>query len=409
MNIACSVDVAVEHQPTVWALVCSFVKTLLHGFTALAALLACSSWVDFDQRSSCPLALIFELVQEHAPGGIFEVSSPPTTSRTSPAESFHLLRAEVFDCDHVVGFDQALRDAVQEVLSCSGQPLVGPCEQIHCFSPSVGPFLSSRDFSVKALEFTFGLCQESLCGNRFSVACRDYRDHSQVYADGAVCFDRGVGFRALKDQRGIITICESFDGESFRLTREFAVGLPLDMTNLWDPYHLFRDRIVCGSCRNRKGEAAPSIFESRVPGCFSCFDPAEKSTESQVQTNKRFFCCFGTHELFQVRSQCPEVFDLCLLLVSGDRDPSNFPGLLPLFERGVVQLAVEVQRPLYSTDLVLGRVEAKGQGFDNHVSHYNTKRRIFQISRGRVARGALGQAPSSPRPPLRKGQPHARF
>lgn len=359
-----SVDVSVDHKSAARTAVNPFRKRFRNAFAALAALLACSSRIDLDQRPSRPLALVFELVQERAPGDVGERPSEAAASRTCSTESFHLLWNEVFDRDQVVAFDERLGDAVQEVLAGSRESQVCLCEQGDGLLPSLTPLLPSRDGLVETTELALGFREEFLRWDHVAVARGDDARHAEVYTDRTTCLGQRCWIEALEDDDGVVAVRGSLDGESFGFAWKFAVRLPANLSDARDGYEGFGN----GKIPEPERVERSFVLESRVTRSLAIFHTSKERAEGEIKAQDRIGRRIRADEFSEIRPYLPQFFDLSLLVEAPHRDLCDLPCLLPFLERGVVQLAVKVQGLLNPVDLGLCRVEAECQGLANHAS-----------------------------------------
>jgi hypothetical protein len=206
--------IPMQRQTTVRAIMPAFRKCFAHFLSAAAALLACTTGIDFHEPHASLFSFAAQYAHEAAPGSV----------RDCPAESVapqHPQDVEALHCNQAVGKDQTTGDLMMMLTAQVAHAGMNPLQAAHRLAAIAAAFLLAGDGTAGAAQLGQGFLEAARIGFPFAVGRSEERflPHVDTHGRLAGINNRHVGQLAGKHDVPLAGFALQGDGLDRTLNR----------------------------------------------------------------------------------------------------------------------------------------------------------------------------------------------
>lgn len=273
-NVPSSVDITINRNPTVRAVMSSMPQLLRNSFAALVALLACASGVNSHERLSGPFSLIKKSFRELIPSCVTNTFGEPAFH--------HPLDIQVLNGNQVVRLNNDFRQFMGEVRPAIGNLQMQASQSLLGLQSPLAAFLLPSKRTIRATELPFQPAELPRGWNAVAVRGGDERIQSDVDANrGNNRHLAGQRLSVVNQNLGEPPIGAANDSQGLLRALDIPQVATVDVSEFRNEHHAVACVVPSRGAVDRM--PAVSALESRKSRLISSFDPTKKGIKSLLE------------------------------------------------------------------------------------------------------------------------------
>lgn len=327
-------------------------QRLRYSLATLATLLTCAAGIHANEQATSFFRFVGQTLRELSPSGVQNALSEPSL--------YHAVDVQILHCNELMLADDFLAGVMGKVRPQVGYPFIDSLEPVHGLAEVAAPLDLAAHFAMGVSEFPFCFAGESRVVNGVPVA--HGRERLQPHVDA----DAGMDRNRLWDLAMIVydQLGEPLASPPHNVKLlDRALGV-LHVAGLDRAVHAgyadaFATHALAGRLNREAIPALPRLESGKARLALAFADSSKKVLKRKVQTTKGVAFDFRGH-VGECRHNRPQDRQVGGLRHVGQRGFVGFVGDDTLFERGVEQLASDIEKMLQAGLLSGRRIQAGG-------------------------------------------------